>query len=151
MRLSVQKEEIFSLKIEVDTNPPESAGLDTSVVRRHVMLQIQHHDRPSLLADKIHAVLQRPYSKGRDLYDLLWYLSDPEWPEPNIVLLNNALSQTEWSEPCLTEDNWKMMLGERIQGLGWENVKADVAPFLERSADLEMFTRENLLRVLNQD
>lgn len=150
MRLSVQKEEIFSLKIEVDTNPPEGAGLDTSVVRRHVMLQIQHHDRPSLLAGKIHAILQRPYTKGRDLYDLLWYLSDPEWPEPNITLLNNAFSQTKWSGPSLTKDNWKMMLREHIQGLVWENVKADVAPFLERSADLEIFTQENLLRVLDK-
>lgn len=150
MRLSGQKEEIFSLKIEVDTNPPEGAGLETSVVRRHVMLQLQHHDRPSLLAGKIHAILQRPYTKGRDLYDLLWYLSDPEWPEPNLTFLNNALSQTDWSGPRLTKDNWQMMIRERIQGLAWENVKDDVAPFLERYADLELFTRENLLRVLEK-
>jgi hypothetical protein len=148
MGLSGQKGEIFSLKIEVDTNPPEGAGLEISLVRRQVMLQLQHHDRASLLAGKIHAILQRPYTKGRDLYDLLWYLSDPAWPEPNLTLLNNALSQTNWSGPSLTKHNWQKVLRERIQGLAWEIAKDDVAPFLERAAELELFTRENLLRVL---
>ena len=49
-------------------------------MRRHVTLRLHHHDRASLLAGKLHAILQRPYTKGRDLYDLIWYLSDPTWP-----------------------------------------------------------------------
>ena len=28
-------------------------------MRRHTLLHVQHHDRPSLLAGKLHAVLQR--------------------------------------------------------------------------------------------
>jgi LuxR family maltose regulon positive regulatory protein len=77
----------------VATNPPAGAGLATTVVRRFVVLQLQHHDKASLLAGKLHAILQRSYTKGRDIYDLLWYLSDPTWPPPNLVLLNNALAQ----------------------------------------------------------
>jgi hypothetical protein len=34
------------------------------------MLNLQHHDRPSLLAGKLHAILQRSWPKGRDLFDL---------------------------------------------------------------------------------
>jgi hypothetical protein len=45
---------------------------------------LQHHDRASLLAGKIHAILQRPFLKGRDLYDLLWYLSDPAWAQSHV-------------------------------------------------------------------
>jgi len=57
---------------------PEKALLEaTTVIRRHVTLQLHHHDRASLLAGKLHAILQRTYVKGRDMYDLLWYLSDP--------------------------------------------------------------------------
>ena len=59
-------------------------------------LPIQHHDKASLLAGKLHAILQRPYAKGRDLYDLLWYLGDPTWPPPNLTMLNHALRQTGW-------------------------------------------------------
>jgi hypothetical protein len=95
--LSPHRDEVLAVKIEVDTNPPAGAGLATTVVRRHVILQLQHHDRASMLAGKLHAILQRPYAKGRDLYDLLWYLSDPTWPAPNLVLLYNALRQTGWT------------------------------------------------------
>ena len=66
----------------------------TTLIRRHITLRWQHHDQASLLAAKLHAVLQRPYPKGRGLYDLLWYLSDLGWPQPNLVLLANALEQS---------------------------------------------------------
>lgn len=57
--LSPHPNEVPSVKIEVDTNPPTGAVLTTSLVRRHVTLQLQHHDRASLLAGKLHAILQR--------------------------------------------------------------------------------------------
>lgn len=146
--LSGQRAESFSIKLEVDTKPPAGAGLETSLVRRQVLLQLQHHDRPSLLAGKLHAILKRPYTKGRDLYDLLWYLSDPEWPAPNLVLLNSALDQTNWHGPRLSRDNWKAVLRERIEDLEWEKARADVAPFLERGEERNLLTKENFLRVL---
>ena len=88
------------------------AGLATTVVRRFFVLQLQHHDKASQLSGKLHAILQRPYTKGRDIYDLLWYLSDPNWPPPNPELLNNALAQTGWQGRALTETGWReQMLG----------------------------------------
>jgi predicted nucleotidyltransferase component of viral defense system len=60
---------------------------------------LQHHDRASLLAGKLHALFQRRYVKGRDLYDLMWYLSDPNWPEPNLTLLQNALVYLKKLQP----------------------------------------------------
>jgi len=122
--------------------------LTTTLVRSRVMLQLQHHDRASLLAGKIHAILQCPYTKGRDLCDLLWYLSDPEWPEPNLVLLNNALSQTDRQGPSPTKENWKAVVRACVEELDWEKARADVAPFLERGEELELLTKENLLSVL---
>lgn len=50
------------------------AGLATTLVRRHVLLHLHHpglrdhHDQASLLGGKLHAILQRSYLKGRDLY-----------------------------------------------------------------------------------
>jgi len=146
--LSPHRDEVLAVKIEVDTNPPVGAVLTTSVVRRHVTLQLQHHDRASLLAGKLHAILQRSYVKGRDLYDLLWYLSDPRWPAPNLALLNNALLQTGWIGDPLTESNWREAVRRRLQTIAWGQVMADVRPFLEPGADSTLLTRENLLRVL---
>ena len=146
--LSPQRDEMLAVKLEVDTHPPAGAGLATTVIRRHVPLQIHHHDQASLLAGKLHAVLQRPYLKGRDLYDLLWYLSDPDWPAPNLILLNNALQQTGWKSEPLTEDTWRQAVHDRLQPVTWELVANDVRPFLDSNADADLLTAENLMRVL---
>jgi hypothetical protein len=146
--LSPQQNEVLAVKIEVDTNPPQGAGLSTTVVRRFVVLQLHHHDQASLLSGKLHAILQRPYTKGRDIYDLLWYLSNPTWPQPNLVLLNNALIQTNWNGDVLTEKNWKLQVLSRLQNLNWESIVSDVSPFVEPSFDLNLLTLTNLECVL---
>jgi len=147
--LSPRREEVLAVKLEVDTDPPAGAGLATTIVRRHVVLQLHHHDRASLLAGKLHAVLCRPHTKGRDLYDLLWYLSDPDWPSPNLTLLNNALRQTGWGGELLSEARWRKAVGDRLAAVRWAAAVSDVRPFLEPSADPSLLTRENLLRLLS--
>ncbi len=141
--LSAMRSEVLAVKLEVDTNPPKGAGLATTVIRRFVVLQLQHYDRPSLLAGKLHAILQRAYSKGRDVYDLLWYLSDPSWPAPNLTLLNNALAQTNWSGGLLSEENWKEQVWKRLQTLNWTGIVDDVRPFVEPSFDLNLLRLES--------
>ena len=148
--LSPHASQVLAVKLEVDTHPPAGAGLATTVVRRHVLLQLQHHDRASLLAGKLHAVLQRPFVKGRDLFDLLWYLSDPTWPAPNLAMLNRALAQTGWEGTALDESNWRGAVRERLQAVDWPRVLADVEPFLEPGSDLALFSKQNLERVLLQ-
>ena len=150
MGLSPHRDEVLSVKIEVDTKPPPGANLTTTVIRRHVVLHIHHHDQASLLAGKIHALLQRPYTKGRDLYDLLWYLSDPTWPAPNLTLLANALEQTGWEGSRLTSGNWRSVLADRLRQLNWEKVSGDVTPLLEQSASVELLTLTNLLELLSR-
>lgn len=146
--LSPRRSENFSVKIEVDTRPPSGAVLSTTIVRRHVTLNLQHHDRSSLLAGKLHAVLQRPYAKGRDFYDLIWYLSDPGWPSPNLRLLNNALCQSGWGGGVLDAQNWRNAVAGRLGDLDWERIVADVSPFLDAHVNRELLTRENLMKLL---
>jgi hypothetical protein len=138
----------LSIKVEVDTNPPLGAGLETSVVRRHVTLHLCHHDKASLLAGKVHAILCRPWTKGRDLYDLAWYLADRQWPMPNLTLLNAAVTQTGWHGPSLTQANWRSELQQRLNTLNWEHAQADVRPFLEHERDLSLVTQATLRNLL---
>ncbi len=149
--LSPHSSEVLAVKVEVDTRPPAGAGLATTVTRRHVLLHLQHHDRAALLAGKLHALLQRDYVKGRDLYDLVWYLSDPDWPSPNLIFLNNALQQTGWTGEHLTAANWRVVVREYVVGLDWAQVVADVRPFLERKTDIELLTQETVLKLLERE
>jgi len=96
LNLSPRQTETLAIKIEVDTNSPAETILEITLVRKYVTLQIQHHNQASLFSGKLYAFFTRSYVKGRDLYDLLWYLSDPQWPPPNFKMLNNALRQYDY-------------------------------------------------------
>ena len=139
--LSPHIDQNFSVKLEVDTRPPPGAVLTISLIRyRELFLNIQHHDKASLLAGKVHAVLQRKYLKGRDIFDLVWYLSDRSWPIPNFGMLNNALDQSGWDGPRLTESNWKMAIYDRLSESDMKTVSDDVGPFLSRPEHQALLT-----------
>jgi hypothetical protein len=80
-------EQKLSIKLEVDTRPPEGAILERRLVNRHMLLSLQHHDLPSLMAGKLHALVTRGYPKGRDWYDLAWYRAKRPPITPNLTLL----------------------------------------------------------------
>jgi hypothetical protein len=76
-----------------------------------------HYDLASLFAGKFHAVLFRPYSKGRDWHDLLWYLTSAPRIEPNFEMLDNALAQSGWTGPKPTPGNWKELLKSAAEAM----------------------------------
>lgn len=148
--LSPHSGELVSIRVEIDSDPPDGAKLETTVLRRHSLLNVQHYDRSSLFAGKLHALLSRDYTKGRDIYDLLWYLSDPQWPAPNITFLRNALEQTGWNGPEVTAENWARLVSEQLEAIDWERAVEDVRPFLEKPEEAYLLTRGNLSKLLSR-
>ncbi|NQT79549.1 MAG: nucleotidyl transferase AbiEii/AbiGii toxin family protein [Candidatus Aminicenantes bacterium] len=146
--LSPHRSEMLSVKVEVDSNPPAGGITETSVIRRYVMLNLFHYDKASLLSGKLHAILARPYVKGRDLYDLFWYLSDPSWPEPNIRFLTQALFQTNWKGPEITESNWTILVAKKLEDINWDKAVEDTRPFIEKPSDLKLLTKEKVFNTL---
>ena len=149
--LSPHPAQVLSIKLELDTRPPSGAVVTTSIIRRHVTLNLRHYDKGSLLAGKLHAVMSRRWTKGRDLYDLAWYLADRRWPAPNLGLLNAALSQTGWAGPVLDTENWRNELLQRLATVDWERARTDVRPFLERERDLDLVSLATLKNLLERD
>lgn len=149
--LPSQPRQKVAVKIEIDTNPPAHAKTATSLIRRHVLLNLLHYDKPSLLSGKVHALIQRPWVKGRDVYDLVWYLSDPAWPGPNVPMLRSSLAQTGMSLSDSELRDWRGIVADRIAAMDWGRVVADVRPFLERADDLAILTREGVLKLLRQE
>jgi len=148
--LSPHRDQVLAVKLEIDTNPPAGGQVTTTLIRRYVTLNLLHHDKASLLAGKINAVLCRPYVKGRDLFDLIWYLADPTWPAPNLRLLNAGLEQMAWDGPVLNAANWRAAVRKHVENLRWDEAVTDVRPFLEREADLSLLTQANCLSLLSQ-
>ena len=151
--LSAHADEVLWVKVEVDTKPPAGADLAVSVVDKFGLLRLQHHDLPSLFAGKLAAIMARNYTKGRDLYDLLWYLTRDGGAEPNLVLLGNALRQTAPGVAEAAEADWRGAVRARLEKVDWEDARRDVAPFLEQRRDVDLIAAETfdaLLRGLHQ-
>lgn len=146
--ISPHENEKLSIKLEVDRRPPAGFETDTSSIGHFFPYVVHHHDRPSFIAGKLHAVLQREWTKGRDFYDLMFYLTN--WPdvEPNIAYLNNALQQTNWTGPEVTEDNWRGVVAERVETADWEAVRDDVEPFVLRAGNVKALRQDLLLAKL---
>ena len=135
----------LSIKLEVDRNPPLGAICEKTVLTEPALMSIRHYDLASLMAGKLHAVLARKYTKGRDWYDLLWYLS--KQIDPNTRLLQNALDQKR-SRFCSKASEWKLSVVKRLEELDWEEVVRDIQPFLEREEELRVLSGETLLSLL---
>ena len=145
--LSTMPEQKLSIKIEIDTRPPKGAVDVRAVVNRHMVFAIRHHDLSSLMAGKIHVLATRSYVKGRDWYDLLWYRGRRPPVEPNLILLQNALTQTEGQRIFDVED-WRSYLVHKLHVLDQKSLIADVRAFLERPQEAELLTVENFRAVL---
>ena len=148
--ISAFAEQNLVVKIEVDTNPPQGAITETRVVNTYFPLSFLTYTKESLFAGKLHAVLSREYTKGRDFFDIGWYLSKWRGLSPNIVLLVNALKQSGWKKAYPTETTWRDIIYEAVQKVDWRKVKKDVENFLERPQDLDIFTKENVLNLLKE-
>jgi predicted nucleotidyltransferase component of viral defense system len=140
-------EQKLSIKLELDTNPPEGAVLERQLVNRHAIYSLQHHDLPSLMAGKVHALVTRAYPKGRDWYDLAWYRAKRPPVEPNLTLLQNALDQTEGAGTIPAGD-WTEHARSRLESMSADELRQDAAAFLERRGDAGILSIESLLSVL---
>ena len=143
-------EQKFSIKIEIDTNPPEGAIFKTDIVNKYFPISFLSYNLPSFFAGKLHALLSRRYTKGRDFFDIGWYFSRWKDISPNITLLQNALRQTGWKEEMPSENNWRDFVYRVVEETDWKKVKQDVENFLENPSDMNIFSKENVLNLIKR-
>jgi hypothetical protein len=119
------------ITLEVDTNPPAGAALDTRYITFPVTAAVTCMDLASGFGSKCHALLCRDYTKGRDWYDFLWYTS--RRVRPNLDLLAHALDQQgPWAGQQFTVTaGWLLdALRARIVAIDWPATADDVARFV---------------------
>ncbi len=144
--LSNLKAEKIAIRFETDANPPKGWKTETSLITRHFVFTVTHFDLPSLYALKLHACFFRKYTKGRDFYDLLWYLGRRE--VPNFKLLNNAIEQTEHKKSNVNQANFQDFLQEKLVGIDFAKAKKDVARFIEDKNELKLIDKNSILKLI---
>lgn len=145
--LAVHRDEKLSIKLEIDTNPPQGAGLEEKLINDYFIFNLKTYDLSSLMAGKLNAVMFRKYSKGRDFYDLVWYLTKNI--KPNIKLLNNGIIQTEKKDMGITEENWKEHVLKSLKTLDYKKIQKDVSPFLMDKSEVEVITLSTFEKLLS--
>ena len=105
-----------------------------------------------LFASKCHALLCRPYVKGRDWFDFVWYVS--RQTSVNFTLLNHAIDQAgPWKNKHLSiTSDWLLSeLKNKINDMDWESAK-DIARFLRprELVTLDLWSREFFLSRLEK-
>jgi len=144
--LSQSKEQKLSVKLEIDTKPPSGWNLQMSLISKTFIFTVTHFDLPSLYATKLHACFFRKYTKGRDIYDLLWYLGQNI--QPNFKLLNNAIKQTEKKIYRITQSNFKDFLLDMIERIDFTKAKKDVERFLIDKLELKLFNKNIMRKII---
>jgi predicted nucleotidyltransferase component of viral defense system len=138
----------LTIKVEVDTNPPSGWQTVQHIQRSDFGLTaLVSYDLASLFSGKLHALCCRKYTKGRDWYDLVWYLTRQPPAEPNLGLLSKAVAQTE-GDAAWEGGIWRSRLLLRLEQLDFDAVKQDIAPFIERKEELSLFSAEALMKMV---
>ena len=123
----------ITIKLEVDANPSAGSVYGYTYLDFPTDFEVCHQDLPSNFALKIHALLCRPYLKGRDWYDFNWYIRKEV--SPNLPHLRNALVQYgpwEGQDSLAIDKDWvRTELQNRIDKIDWTAAAGDVAPFLK--------------------
>lgn len=141
------------IKIEVDTLPPAGSGNEIRYLDFPFVSMVVLQDPASLFSGKVHSLLCRPYVKGRDWYDFLWYTA--QRVPLNTAFLSAALDQQgPWQGKGLKVDReWCVReLAARITQLDWPAVAADVGPFVREheQPSLQFWNRDLFLKQLEK-
>lgn len=141
----------LSIRIEVDKHPPPGAVVETGLLIRYFPISFSVYDIPSLFAGKVTAIACRRFTKGRDFFDLGWYLGKWKGLTPNTPLLRAGLKQMEWQGPMPDENTWREFLRDMVARADWKSVEDDVRRLLINPLDMKILSRENILNLLRNN
>lgn len=146
--VTFRTEKTIKIKIEVDTNPPLNFSTEQRLLMEPRSFMTRCFTLPDLFAGKMHALVYRTWKnrvKGRDWYDFEWYVR-------NKVPLDFCHLQArirEFNGCEKTKDEFMDDLRGRLAAADIKQVKADVLPFVKNPKELEIWSNEYFLQIMN--
>ena len=140
----------IKIKFEVDVNPPSGATYEFKYKLLPSPHQVRLYDEASQFAGKIHAILCRNWNyrtKGRDLYDYVFYLSKET--KVNLELIRSKLMESK----VITEnsdfniDILKDLLNKKFKEINYADAKEDVMAFIEDKDSLNLWNSEFFVEI----
>lgn len=135
----------IKIKFEVDVNPPSGATYELKYKLLPSPHQVKLYDESSLFAGKIHAILCRNWNyrtKGRDLYDYIFYLAKDS--SVNLELVKEKLIDSNVLKESdeFNIDILKEMLEQKFKEINYTDAKEDVMPFIKDIDSLNLWSSD---------
>jgi len=147
----VQANKLMNVKFEVDVDPPAGFESEGKALMPPITASVTVLKPSSLFAGKMHAVLFREWKgrvKGRDFYDLLWYLGQ-DIPVKLLYLEQKMKDDGKLGAgETLVRGKVVQLLSEKITNIDWQKAKSDVAQFLRDPAELDPWSKEFFLAAI---
>ena len=137
----------LKIKIEVDTKPPLGFETEEKLLLKPYSFYVKCFVLENLFAGKMHALLFRKWGnnvKGRDWYDLEWYIRKGV----NLNLqhfLSRAKDSSDWGKEIISETEFIELLTERIENLNFEIAKKDVERCNHNQKVLDIWSKQYFL------
>lgn len=140
----------IKIKFEVDINPPSGAKYELKYKLLPSPHQVNLYDESSLFAGKIHTILCRNWNfrtKGRDLYDYIFYLSKNI--SVNIDLIKEKLIDSNVLNKAsdFNINTLKNMLFQKFSEINYTYAKEDVITFIEDKNSLDLWSKEFFIEI----
>jgi predicted nucleotidyltransferase component of viral defense system len=142
-RFKPQKGSLIKVKFEVDTDAV--SGFDTEACQFFwpQPFSVVTCDRPSLMAGKLHAAFCRGVRdniKGRDWYDLIWYVGQKI--QPNWRYLESKMRDSGNWQGDFSPEKYKVWAKNKIMELDIEIAKNDIRRFISDSSRLDAWSHD---------
>jgi len=138
----VKSNKPIKIKIEVDRNPPLGFQTEEKLLIRPFSFYVRCFKLPSLFAGKLHALLYRKWNnrvKGRDWYDLEWYIKKGI-PLDAAHFLLRAQDTTDWNAEISTNEQILELINHKIESVSFTNIKEDVIRFIKDEKALSIWS-----------
>jgi predicted nucleotidyltransferase component of viral defense system len=141
----VQANQNLTIKLEVDTDPRADFQTEVKFQLLPIPYSIQIFQLPSLFAGKMHAILHRQWKgrvKGRDYYDLIWYLG--RGVPVDLGHLEARLRQSGgWTEKSkIRPKDLQVLLLKQFEKVDFEKAKTDIRPFIKDEAEIKLWSQD---------
>lgn len=132
----------IKIKLEVDREPPLGFDTEEKLLLRPFSFYVKCFTLPDLFAGKMHALLFRKWKqrvKGRDWYDLEWYIKKGvPLHLPHFLL--RAQDSGDWAEETITPQQLLELLYQRIDTVSFDNIREDIVRFIRDDRVLDIWS-----------
>ena len=132
----------IKIKLEVDTEPPLGFATEEKLLLKPFSFYVKCFNLQDLFAGKMHALLFRKWKnnvKGRDWYDMEWYIKKGVALHLYHFLLR-AKDSGDWQKDKITPEEFYKLLHARIDAVDMERVKQDITRFIPHPEKLNIWS-----------